>query len=207
MQSVDSHAFTVDNACTSTDNKTMHVNLQIARLSVSGSKHDHSATLLFDSGSDTTYVSAAFAKRVGLTVVGQRYSGFTAFGGKSSPSVLRDVYSVPCRSLANSSMQAACIRAVEVPVICAPLRRPRVPSNVLDNLQGYQLSYDHHRPGSVKIDMLTGMDNYWNLMKESAIRLSQGLVMQESVFGWAVSGYSHVQPIASEATALFSSDW
>ena len=43
---------------------------------------------------------------------------------------------------------------------------------------------DHH----LTVDILVGLDQHWQLLKDGMIRTSAGLVAQETIFGWIISG-------------------
>ena len=65
--------------------------LPIARVVVHGSKGLVKATLLFDSGSDRSYVSSALINKAGDKWVGSQESAYVAFGGGKSGASHRDL--------------------------------------------------------------------------------------------------------------------
>jgi hypothetical protein len=91
--------------------------------------------------------------------------------------------------LNGESKTGECLRAVEVPVICSPLLRPRVPSDVLSSLgTAIQLANSYSEGLDISIDILVGLDAYWRFVKPNEVRQVGSLVAQRSVFGWILSG-------------------
>lgn len=161
--------------------------IPVARVCVHGLKGVTEATLLFDSGSDRTYVSSDLVKRVGPQFEGTEALGFAAFGGNvSGTGVVRNKYSLKLSGISKSKIET--VSAVEVPVICAPLQRPRVPVSVLDSFKYLNLAETNIEAGEHPIDILIGVDSYWNLMGVGLKRHTAGLVAQETTFGWVLSG-------------------
>ena len=73
-------------------------------------------------------------------------------------------------------------------MICAPLYRQRIPDHVLKSFDQMQLADVYEESGPVQVDILIGLDSYWKLVKPGIVCLSEGLVAQETLFGWVVSG-------------------
>ena len=138
---------------------------------------------IFDSGSDKTYISKELVNYLKLkpdTFVDHTY---TVFGGGKAATSRRKVVTVTMIG----STQNYKVQGIEIPVICAPLARPEVPEEVFQNC-GVKLAGDYKKE-KIKIDMLIGLDNYWRLMLNQVIRIQDGnLVMQETVFGFILSG-------------------
>ena len=78
--------------------------------------------------------------------------------------------------------------ATEIPTICAPVYRPDIPLHVLQSFEDLSIEADCSDGGEVQIDVLIGLDAYWKFMKAGIVRGPEGLVAQESVFGWVLSG-------------------
>ena len=128
-------------------------------------------TVLFDTGSDRSYVSSRLVKRVEPEWVGTQPIAYSAFGtdhgGKSE---LRNLFHVNLKCVDDSYVS---LIATEIPTICAPVYRPDIPLHVLQSFEE---------------DVLIGLDAYWKFMKAGIVRGPEGLVAQESVFGWVLSG-------------------
>ena len=159
------------------------------------------ATLLFDTGSDRSYVSESLVKRVRGTSqwLGTESVTYAAFGGGKS-TCDRNVWEMSvCGS--NLSHPTACdVTAVEVPVICSPLQRPRIPREALVTFTGVELADSYGADRMLSVDILVGLDQYWKLVKQGFIRSSEGAVVaQETQFGWIVSGVTSCTPGAGGA--------
>ena len=135
-------------------------------------------TVIFDTGSDRSYVSSRLVKRVEPEWVGTQPISYSAFGtdhgGKGE---LRNLSHVNLTCADDSYVS---LFATGIPTICTPTFRSTscsrlrsCPSKPIDCSDG----------GEVQVDVLIGLDSYWKFMKSGI-----GLVAQESVFGWVLSG-------------------
>ena len=74
--------------------------------------------------------------------------------------------------------------AIKVPIICNSVLRAKpsactdFPAHCIN-----RLDCEHE-----EVDILVGLDYYWDLVLGTVVRNSQGLVHMEMVFGWVVSG-------------------
>ncbi|XP_043210612.1 uncharacterized protein LOC122375344 isoform X2 [Amphibalanus amphitrite] len=80
------------------------------------------------------------------------------------------------------------VEAAEVPVICSPLARPSVPSSLLALFGNLELADPPGDGGELTVDILIGLDYYWQLMGTGCLRSDLGPVAQQTVFGWIISG-------------------
>ena len=162
--------------------------LPTARVWVQGEKGSVQATLLFDSGSDRSYVTSSLAKRVGAKWLGEQNSSYAVFGGGKSVTCRRNLVQMTVSGANQSTVSMETISALEVPVICAPLQRPSVPSEALHIFRDLELADLHDPDKKLSIDILVGLDAYWRFMKDGIVRCPGSLVAQETSFGWVVSG-------------------
>ncbi len=142
-------------------------------------------TVLFDTGSDRSYVSSSLVKRIKPTWLKSEPICYSAFGNNSSLSHMSDVYNLrleDCKGIAHSLV------AVEINTICVPLIRPRVPKDKLKGYESLPLADDYLHDQHINVDILVGVDSYWKFMLPNQVCLHEGLVAQESVFGWVLSG-------------------
>ena len=147
------------------------------------------ANLLLDSGSDTSYVSTSLVQKVQPQWCGSTEVGYAVFGGGRAPPNSRDVYKLNVSGLQSFSPPAPqTLRAVAVPTICAPLSRPLLPASVLSELEGVVLAGPNVVNERVTIDILVGVDQFWQLVSGETRHLQGGAVAQKTVFGWVVSG-------------------
>ena len=171
----------------SKDSKTKRVILQTTDVTASGCTGKSGIfTVLFDTGSDRSYVSSRLVKRVEPEWVGTQQISYSAFGtdhgGKSE---LRNLFHVNLKCADDSYVS---LFATEIPTICAPVYRPDIPLHVLQSFEGLSIEADCSDGGEVQVDVLIGLDSYWKFMKSGIVRNTGGLVAQESVFGWVLSG-------------------
>ena len=103
-------------------------------------------------------------------------------GGKSE---LRNLFHVNLKCADDSYVS---LFATEIPTICAPVYRPDIPLHVLQSFEELSIEAVCSDCGEVQVDVLIGLDSYWKFMKSGIIRNTGGLVAQESVFGWVLSG-------------------
>ena len=168
--------------------------LQTAYVTVSGTGgRTDSVTVLFDTGSDRSYISSCSVKCVEPEWVGAQPIAYSAFGttcgGKAE---LRNLFQVNLKCADDNYVS---LLATEIPTICAPVYRPEVPLHVLQSFEGLSLTVDRPGGDGNQIDILIGLDAYWKFMKAGIVRGPGGLVAQESVFGWVLSGslYSELE--------------
>ena len=104
-----------------------------------------------------------------------------------------DVYEMQVTGSRMSVPTAEKLRMVEVEQISAPLRRPPVPSALLQTFSHLQLAADSPTSDStLHVDMVIGQDQYWNLVRSGLAR-SGGLAAFETAFGWVLSGVAEGQ--------------
>ena len=159
-----------------------HVILQCAKVKIRGSRGMVEANVLFDTGSDRSYITSSMVNKVAPTWVNSEEIAYAAFGtSKPSQSKLRNVYNV-CLSDNYELL------VTEVPVICSSIQRPAIPVSVLQSFGNVEFAdcYDDSR--HINIDILIGLDAYWKFIKSGVITIPEGLVAQQTVFGWIVSG-------------------
>ena len=89
-------------------------------------------------------------------------------------------------NLSESSVKV--FRALEVPVLSASLKRPPVASEALDFFRNLELADQYNTGTELTVDILIGLDVFWQLMKNGKVRCPGGFVAQNTVFGWTVTG-------------------
>jgi len=85
-------------------------------------------------------------------------------------------------------------RVTEIPTVCIPLHRRRVPKVILKSLKGIKLLDDYDRDKSFSVDILIGLDQYWRFVKPEIVPVSESLVIQNTMFGWMLSGMYELAP-------------
>ena len=192
-------------SCNSADHpvESNHVVLPTAYVNVHGAKGVVSARLVFDSGSQRTFVSRSLVRKIGAEYLGTKRVSYAAFGGSRSDDD-RAVYMLKVSSANQSRPTTHSFPAIQVPVICPPLSRPCISSDRLQGLAGFELA-DHFLEGDqLSVDILCGLDVFWTLVKPGAVRVSDGLAVLESVFGWVLSGVVDPGVVPGEADPVCS---
>ena len=165
--------------------------LPTASVTVKGARGDVKATVLFDSGSNRSYVSSSLVARCAPEFVRTEELRYAAFGGKESESQQRRVYRLHMQGACVAEPKPVEVEAAEVRVICAPLVRPSVSAEQLALLGNLELADPQPQVGGqLSIDILVGLDWYWSLMGTGCLRTDGGPVAQQTVFGWILSGPS-----------------
>lgn len=75
-----------------------------------------------------------------------------------------------------------------IPSICDPLIRPVVPGHILNAFSHLRLADDFDHSSPLDLDILIGLDYYWNLVTpKDAVQVGKTVAMK-SVFDWILSG-------------------
>ena len=138
--------------------------------------------ILFDSGSDRSFISKDLAKSLKLPVVRQESVSFACFG---EPNKLRRNEPRKIRKLAGNWPE---LELIEIECICAPMFRAKIPDEHAASFGDIQFGENYGEGRKITIDILIGLDYYWALMKQDMIRSPVGLVAQLTSFGWMLSG-------------------
>lgn len=169
--------------------------LQSARVTVRGTKGVAKATVVFDTGSDRTYVRSNLVNKVGFEKCKTEPVSFAAFGSsKPSEALSRNIFHCILQDVNQSDHS---LLATEVNTICAPLFRPAIPSAVLESLGQVEFGQEYESPEELDVDILVGLDAYWRFVDpRSGKDVSPGLIAQSTPFGVILSG-SISQPTSS----------
>ena len=162
--------------------------LQTAKCSLINDSNKYiSVNILFDSGSDRTYITSDMAKECELKPINSEEIIFNSFGTtKSSKPENKKVYNL---KLLGSS-QTYDVKAIEMDTICRPLYRQKIPSDIIEEfkLSNVMLADDYSMDRHIKVDILIGLDNLYELINPIVSIQHNTLVAHESVFGWIFSG-------------------
>ena len=110
------------------------------------------ATVLFDTGSDHSYITMDLVRKVDSEWLDAQPMSDAAFGtGKPSVSEFCNIYNV---ILENSQGSGHSLHCMEVPVICAPMYRPEVPSDLMSAFGEVQFADVYGTGQEVKFDIL-----------------------------------------------------
>lgn len=144
------------------------------------------ARLLFDSGCDRSYVSNKLVKKCKPEWVTSTDAHYSSFGGhRSNKDVQSNVYKL---RIMNDKGDVFPIMLTDIPSICDPLVRPLVPIHILKAFSHSNLADDFDHSSPLDLDILIGLDYYWNLLSpKDTVQVGQ-VVAMKSVFGWILSG-------------------
>ena len=148
------------------------------------------ARMIFDSGSERSFVSNRIAKQLSLKSIGKQQLSISTFGA-STDSLEKKNYDVVNLSLTGTTPtknELVQFNAISVPYICAPL------SNHAVNFT--KTKYEHLRDldlaetgeGVGQVDILIGSDVYWKVFSGKVIRGDVGPVALDTKFGWVLNG-------------------
>ncbi|XP_046863237.1 uncharacterized protein LOC124456982 [Xenia sp. Carnegie-2017] len=164
--------------------------LQTARALVSNGSKSVPARILFDTGSQRSYIRRSLQGRLRLNSIGKETLQLNTFGQSKSKRKSCEVFKV---SIANKSGgEVVEIKAIAFPTICAPLPT-RINIDDYPHLHGLELadfdSSDNN--GSCdSIDILIGADHYWDVVTGDVVRGENGPTAMSSKLGWLLSGWS-----------------
>ena len=156
--------------------------LPVVRVKVVSGREKVYANVLLDSGSDRSYVTSTLVKKVNPLFVRSDHVNYAAFGESQKEMGLRNVYALNVQGTKQGQSE---IHAVEVPMICTPMNRPSIPTSKLTEFSHLPLVDTGNVAGQTfTIDILVGLDSYWKIVRGGVVFGSDGLVAQQTVFGW-----------------------
>lgn len=170
--------------------KTSNTVLQTVKVQVQGPYRSVEATVMFDGGSDRTFISCPLVKKLGLKYVDSIELNYSVFGGGNSGNSVREIYAFQLRGLNVKDTSNISLSAVAVPTICATLSKPAIPDRYVEflNASGVQLTTASGN-GDLNVDILVGLDYYWHLVRDRIVRIpATDLVAQDTAVGWVLSG-------------------
>ena len=173
----------------SNDSHTSCTNIALETLSVSvgGKRGVVKANLLFDSGSDKSYVSKKLIEKIGGEWVESLPLSVATFGtDEVSCTTSRDVYKF---MLKGNNGHNVSLNATAIPTICPPISQPKIPDHLLAQMELEKADLiSIPEGGQVSVDILIGMDAYWRLRTGKIKFLTQSLAAQKTLLGWVLSG-------------------
>lgn len=143
--------------------------------------------VVFDSGSQRSYVREKIAQRLALTTEAERPLTIMTFGSTREQSRI-------CRlvrlGLATRDGTPKHLMLFTVPTICEPITSQPISvccSN-FEHLAGIDLADSSNGRGSLEVDILIGSDQYWEFVTGETRRGSSGPVAISTRLGWVLSG-------------------
>lgn len=139
--------------------------------------------ILFDNGSQRTYVTKDLKDRLGLKTKSTETLNLNTFGDKIYRKQKCEVVQL---SLYKNNRETVNISALTFPKICSALPT-KIDVDQCPNIKSLELASDPSQDNK-PIDVLIGSDFYWHFVTGNVIRGEAGLVAIESKFGWILSG-------------------
>ncbi|RUS68645.1 hypothetical protein EGW08_023593 [Elysia chlorotica] len=161
------------------NSQSMSTVMQVVHTQINGVD----VNVMFDSGSDRSFVTTACANKLGLMKVGKENISYCCFAEEERvrETEMKDIF----------EMKVNCkipVKLIGMNVICRSMYRSSIPHDVLNAFTGVPFEEDYRKGRPVEIDILIGLDSYWSLMGKNIVKSSCGLVAQETSFGWMLSG-------------------
>ena len=165
--------------------------LQTARASLynpEGPGNTVEVSLIFDSGSQQSYIFRDTSKQLGLRIHGKKILSIATFGTNSELQQPCDMVRVGIMTAEGGTKE---ISLLSVPVICQPLAS--LPAHTcLHKYEGLHLNLADaasERKSPIQPAILIGLDHYWQFMTGETIHCGEtGPVASRTVLGWVVSG-------------------
>ncbi len=129
---------------------------------------------------------SALVQKIQPQFVGTESIQYAAFGEEKPTRGLKNVYSFHVQGTRKGR---GFVITTEVPTICTPMCHPTIPLSKLSSFKSVQLVHTGIEEGKpFTIDILVGLDHYWKFVQGGVIPGIDGLVAQETTFGWMVTG-------------------
>ena len=156
--------------------------------------------ILFDNGSQRSYVTDNLKSRLGLKSTIKEMLHLNTFGEKTFRKQKWDVLTLFLQD-ANEETSRVCV--LSFPTICSPLPS-RVDANNYPHLHGLKLA--DYSDSEDSIDVLIGSDYCWDFVTSEIVRGDFGPTAVNSKFGWLLSGPTEAvinQQKAGNSNSLF----
>ena len=141
--------------------------------------------IVFDGGSQRSYISEEVRRKLNLRVEGQEHRNLNTFGTEKSVRKQCDIVKLKLDVGANEPPIS--ISALSYPTICSPINT-RVDISMHKHLLGLNLADKRLSEQNRRIDLLVGNDYLYDIIVGDVIRGSSGPVAISSKLGWIISG-------------------
>ena len=138
--------------------------------------------VLFDSGSQKTYVSEELQKKLELKAEGKEFINLNIFGSEKFSKKFCELVRVNLEL----SDEVLSIKAHSFPILCSPIKT-HIDISSFAHLQGIALA-DNFDESDKAIHMVIGEDYYYNIVQGDVHKGSAGPVAVSSKHGWLISG-------------------
>ena len=162
--------------------------LQTARAIATNGSNSTPVRILFDTGSQRSYVTNSITKQLKLNPVKRETLHLNTFGNNKSKRQNCEVFKFNIRS--RKGGENIELRAINFPTICSPVKS-EVNIENYPHLSDLELAdIDEHATGNDSIDILVGADFYWHFVTGDVVRGDNSPTAISSKLGWLLSGPS-----------------
>ena len=165
----------------------------------------HKIKVVFDSCSDHSYITTSASSTVKLRCHEETLD-IKGYSGKSVGVKTYKVRHAIIESITRPNTRRS-VNLVETDRICASIKREGIPVDFLEGhyLRGLDLAEDYSTSSDDEIDVLIGLDFYWDLVTGRIRRKKDKPVVVESILGWMLQATSSSgNPITHQASAATS---
>ncbi|XP_066911768.1 uncharacterized protein [Clytia hemisphaerica] len=180
-------------SCVAAGSKRDHVFLQTATASVSSETKEQKMRILFDLGSQISYITPKAAKSIDLKPTATKDICITSFDDNSTNKTL-NVFKFTVKG-----------KNCEIPVtalcneICHPLKNQNIDSvSEIPEFASLKFADSNPKNSPLVVDILIGADNYWRFFNDHKVKNSKGtLVAIDTKLGYVLSGSIDKNPLES----------
>ena len=164
--------------------------LQTARVTVFNpidSDKQKEISVILDTGSQKSYITESVIGILGIRRKGRRVMSVMTFGSDEGKSQQCDVVEVGLKLKGGLNRK---LSLLTTPLICEPMMSTPVEVCIAnyEGLRSLDLADSSTNSTLIKPDLLIGLDYYWTFVLGELIQCSDGLVAQNTQFGWVLSG-------------------
>ena len=161
--------------------------LQTAQASVFNPDDSQRVRIVFDSGSQRSYITESLKLELNLTARGEQSMSIMTFGSSDANARLCDIVHVGLKLLGGGTML---LSLYAVPLICEPFSCQPVTVCQMNyqHLADLPLADPSDGQEHLEISILIGCDQYWSLITGETRRGVNGPVAIQSNLGWVLSG-------------------
>ena len=160
--------------------------LQTARAYAVNGSTSIPVRILFDTGSQRSYVTDNVTRKSRLTPMKRETLNLNTFGNTKSKRQSCELFKFHIQN--QKSGENMELKAINFPTICSPVNAEVRVENY-DHLKDLELAdFDPNSNRDNTIDILVGADFYWQFVTGEVVRASDGPTAMSSKLGWLLSG-------------------
>lgn len=167
--------------------------LQIAQASifnVSQPKKKLKVYILFDSGSQCSYITKRACQRLALQSLGMKSLSIMTFGSREEQPTDCAVVRVGIKLKNGSNLE---LKLLAVDHICEPIVNSVIALEKYPHLNALDLTADFEHSTQIVPDILLGSDQYWSLLTGEVLKGETGPTALNTHLGWILSGPAQVK--------------